>query len=652
MQKYLPIIIVVVVAAAGAGVFLLRGGGGAKGELQILEVSGPTEEVPEGGSWGIYVKASASSPGTYTLKISFAGETVEQEVTFEEAGENTFYIGLPGRTVGSYSYSLGGFEKTVTFRPLRPAQFEIVSLSVSDENVSTNKSVVVRATVRNTGEQENSYSGTIQAGTVTKPIGPKTIKPGTQEELSTTLTSANLQSILGTNSTATVTVRLENKETSLTLRQPVSPTPAYLSIQAPKKAYPDQQVTITLLVKNAGDLRGDLTFQVQVGGEPNPRTRTITLDGGQENEWELSVNAPSSGALTITAGSLSASIEVVQPPAVRVESLDVPVTAVSGDKIKVRVLLRNTSASSWTGQLDVYVSGPEEKSDKTPQVTVGSYQTAPVTKEFTLTKNGIYTVSVEDKSATVRVLRPTETNTPGDASVYWTDYYYEIPIISYKVPKQYYSATVYRGVEDYRGYRCMKWQTMDVQNPEAYYEYFYMFITPDEKESRQVGTVHYETTQSTIVSFDPPAKNWTWPASSFTGDWSDYSMVIKTKYGGQEYTLEISGKARFRVEQKGTQTYRTKWGTDEEVEVVVVYTDLQNATIKVAGVTGTASGTLKLTRYMGKGGSLREEADSKIDFTVGVSSSMIIKYTSDMLCYRNHWTGTGGDPNYYRYLPS
>jgi hypothetical protein len=31
---------------------------------------------------------------------------------------------------------------------------------------------------------------------------------------------------------------------------------------------------------------------------------------------------------------------------------------------------------------------------------------------------------------------------------------------------------------------------------------------------------------------------------------------------------------------------------------------------------------------------------------------MIIKYTSDMLCYRNYWVGTGGDPSYFKYLPS
>jgi hypothetical protein len=651
MQKYLPIIIVVVVAAAGAGVFLLKGGKGAAGGLEILEVSGPTEEVPEGQSWGIYVTARAPAPGTYTLKISFAGETIEQEVSFEEAGENTFYIGLKGLAQGTYSYSVGGIEKKITFRPLKPAQFEIVSLSVSEDNVPTNKSVVVKATVRNVGEQEGSYSDTVQAGAVSKPIGPKTIKPGTQEELRVTLTSDDLKSILGNNTTTRVSIRLGTKETSLTVRQPIPPTPAYLSIQAPKKAYPDQQVSVFILVKNVGDLKGELSFQAQVGGET--RTLTRTLEGGQEYSWELKVTAPSSGTLTVSVKDLPpVSIEVATPLGVRVENLDVPVVVTSGDKVKVKFKLRNTGTSDWSGQLDIYVTGPESKSDKTPAVTVKPGETVPVSKEFTLTKYGIYTVSVEDKSATVRVLRPTEVNTPGDASVYWTDYYYEIPIIGYKVTKQYYSATVYRGIEEYAGYRCMKWQTLDVQNPDAYYEYFYQLITPDEKESKQVGTVHYETTQSTIISFDPPAKNWTWPMSSFTGDWSDYSMIIKTKYGGQEYTLEIKGKARFRVELGGTRTLKTKWGTDEEVQVVTVYTDIKDATIKVAGLTGTASGTLKLTRYMGKGGSLREEADSKIDFTVGVSSSMIIKYTSDMLCYRNYWLGTGGDPNYYKYLPS
>jgi hypothetical protein len=667
MQKYLPIIIVVVVAAAGAGVLLMKRGAGPAGEIQVLEVSGPTEEIPEGASWGIYVKASAAAPGTYTLRVSFAGDTFEQEVTFEEAGESTFYIGLPGRVVGSYTYSVGGIEKTVTFRPLKPAQFEVVSLAVPEENIPINKSVVVKATVRNVGEQEGPYSGTIQVGSVSKSIpttGSKTIKPGTQEELSATLTPTDLQNVLGGKQSDVVKVKLDTKETPLSLRQPNPATCVYLSIQAPKKAYVNQQITVYILVRNEGDLEGkDMTLEAQVGGET--KTTTRTLEGGQEFQWELKVTPSSLGTLTISAGGLTASVEVVQQPAVRVESIDVPVTAVSGDKIKVKALLKNAGDSGWTGQFDVYVSGPESKTLKTPQATLKPGESVPVATEFTLTKYGIYTVSVEDKSATVRVLRPTETNTPpkeepkypGDASVYETDYYYEIPIINYKVTKHYYSATWYKGVEDYAGYRCMKWQTLDVQNPQAYYEYFYMYITPDEKESRQVGTVHYETTQSTIISFDPPAKNWTWPASSFTGDWSNYSMVIKTKFGGQEYTLEISGKARFRVELKGTQPdFPTKWGSKEEVQVVTVYTDIgtdqQPATIKVAGMTGTARGTLKLTRYMGKEGSLREEADSKIDFTVGVSSSMIIKYTSDMLCYRNYWVGTGGDPSYFKYLPS
>jgi PKD repeat protein len=336
---------------------------------------------------------------------------------------------------------------------------------------------------------------------------------------------------------------------------------------------------------------------------------------------------------------------------ITVENLYVPAIAVTGDNVRVTILLRNDSTSSWTGQLEILLTGPERISDKTSSVTVGPGQTVPVSRRFTLTKKGVYTVSVGDKSATIKVLSPTEVNVPGDVSVYWTDYYCEIPIIGYKVTRQYYSATIYRGLGDYRGYRCMKWQTVDVQDPEACWEYYYTFITPDEKESRQVGTVHYETTQITIVNFDPPAKSWTWPATSFTSDWSNYSMIIMTKYGGQEYTLEITGKARFRIELGGTRTLRTKWGTDEEVQIVTVYTDIKDATIEIDGSTGTAGGTLRLTKYIGEKGTLREEADSKIDLNVGgLCSSIVVKYISDMLCYSNYWLGYGGDPNYYRYL--
>jgi hypothetical protein len=340
-------------------------------------------------------------------------------------------------------------------------------------------------------------------------------------------------------------------------------------------------------------------------------------------------------------------------PPVRVDNIVSPPIALVGEKVEVRLLLANTGTSSWTGYLDVLITGPENRSDKI-SATVGPSQTVSIVREFTFNQRGIYTVSAGDKSATVRVLGPAEMNTPGDASVHETEYYCEIPILNLKVERKYTSTTVYWGLEDYEGYRCMKWQTFDTEDPEACDEYSYAYLE-NENVVRLVGTIHYEPARNMAfgMGFDPPVICWAWPVTSLTGDWSKWSMAFKTKYGEQEGTLEVQGEARFRVELGGVLTYRGKWGTDEEARLVKVYTDLRNANLRVAGLSGTAEGRSVRTIYMGRGWlPLREEAEFKLDLDVGgARSSVIIKYTSDMLCYRNHWLGCGGNPKYYDYLP-
>jgi PKD repeat protein len=377
------------------------------------------------------------------------------------------------------------------------------------------------------------------------------------------------------------------------------------------------------------------------------------------------------GAITFNIGPLGGESLVT------VENLNIPPIAVIGENIKAKILLKNASASGWTGQLDILLTGPEEMRDKTPVVTVQPGQTVLVIKNFTLTKEGIYTLSVGDKSATLRVLRPSELNTPGDIAIYYTRYYSNMPFLGVaEESREYCSATVYRGLTDYRGYRCMKWQTLDVKIPDSYFGYSYALITPDESESRQVAIIHYQPTQIIVMSFDPPAKNWTWPATSFTSDWSNFLMMIKMKRGEKEQALVISGKARFRVELWGTEIYRTSWGADEEVEVVKIYTDIENAeasglpvylapefTGKTIEEITRASGTIRLTRYLSGGIVLKEEEDVRISLSqtiiayspgsrIGSSTSgdLSIKYTSDMLCYNTHWLGSGGNPSYHNYL--
>ncbi|MEM2481353.1 MAG: hypothetical protein QXG14_04950, partial [Candidatus Hadarchaeales archaeon] len=538
------------------------------------------------------------------------------------------------------------------------------------DNVSTNRSVVVKATVKNIGEVEGTFRGTVRAGPVSRDIPILTLGEGAEREVSVKLTSSELQQILGDRDEATQTVELGNRTATLYLRKPRPATASYLSINVPSKAYVGDTLTIGILVKNVGDLEGSVGLEATVGGERI--SQSMTLKPGQEKEWQISRELTGVGSLEVSAPGLEPRrVDVGSRPPVWVRSIKVPKMAVVGEEVEVEIDVGGTGSGT------IEAVGPTGK--HTLDVTAGQKKIW----KFTPTTKGVYTIGVEDKSSILRVVYPTESNflwldedrdgvaDMGNVALYETDYKYEILLGGTSIYSQtkppYKSLTIYRGFEEYEGITCMKYQTADATNRQAYTEYYYSEIEQEGTKwyNKQVAQVHVEPGQETYTRFDPPAKNWSWPLPSegFTGEWVNYRMDILTTYGGSQYRLEVSGQARFVVRILGEELYRTKWGEDVKVKKVEVTTEIKSgSTIKVIGMTGTIGegSKLVLTRLIGPGGSLKESAESRINFTVmGMSGSMYIRYTSDMLAYQDYWErtdtnqlGRKGDSSYFNYLPS
>jgi len=659
-MKFAVIGIVIVVVLVGALLALRGGGGGGGGVGGAGEVSlsgKPSGSITAGSKAKASVTLSSQKPGTYTVPyvvLDAQGNKVKEgevEISFAEAGENSISVDLSNLPPGTYTVKMCGDQFSVELIPPKPATFIVVSLVVPKEEIPTTQSIKVKAVIRNVGDLDGTFENTVVVGSVSKPIFPVPIPAGAEKEVEVTITSQELESLLGGKDKVQVDVKLCENKTPLKLRKPTPAQLEYLALSVPAKAYVNEGYYVEVLVKNVGDLTGDLQAQATVGGQP--QTKTLSLKGGQEYSWKLGpFQAQQTGNVEVKAGDFVKTITVVEPPPVVVDSLDAPAAIYVYDEVSVKIVLKNRTGQSARADVTVLVSGPEDKSASiTDEVPAG--QTEEVFKKFRLNKKGIYTVTAETKSITVRALSASEIGVPGDVYVTRTNYNIEIPLIGYSSKSTYLTRVVYTGIEDYMGYPCQHWAITSPDNPQ-FREDAYCYLSPDEKTLSQVSMTHDDGTNKTVTVFSPPAKNWEYPPVNFEGDWVGYSQTLTTVYGGSEYTILLKGRARFRLEILGEELYLSAWGEQLTVMHVKLTLDLQDLDISVMGLTGKGSGTMVLERWLGPAGSLREKSDSSLTFTVGgMTTSLNISYVSDMLCYKMYWASRGkpaGDPTYFQYL--
>jgi hypothetical protein len=621
-------------------------------EAQVVSVSGPVDEIPEGQSWGVYVTVTANKPGTYRVTASFEGEEGSAEVYIPAAGaENTCFISFRGRASGVYTYKIGGREYQVKFRPPIPATFVVEDVKVYPAETTTNRKVEVTVTVKNVGELEGTFENQTQVESLSKTIGPQTLGPGERVELKATLTPADLESLLGGKDAKEVKVKVGDKEAVLKLRKPKPAQLEYIALSAPKKAYRGENFVIKVVVKNVGDLENKFELQATVGN--NSLTKTSPkLAGGQEWTWPISYTPTESGSLTVKAGDFTSIITVVEPPPVVVEELKVPRTIVVGDKLEVTLVLKNRTGERASADVQLLVEGPQAVSPVYVTDQVGPGEKLPVSKSFTLTKEGIYTVSAETKSETVRVLNPRELNVVGDASVGRVEAIFEVAVLNWYSKSTSTKRTVYQGIQEYKGYQCMVWRSEDVEKPEMDYGVNYSVLSDGDKVLKQVETISRESEHGSVttISYDPPLKIWTYPLQGFSGEQTKMSVIWESASMGAR--MEASVKASASLEDLGTELVWAEWGEQvktRHIKITIKSIEPANVVISSGGtrLTGTADVTITIERWEG----VKDDWSMVANFTVsGYRGTLIFKTTTETLYYKSYWWGEGGDPSYKQYL--
>ncbi|MFC1965302.1 CARDB domain-containing protein, partial [Chloroflexota bacterium] len=132
--------------------------------------------------------------------------------------------------------------------------------------------------------------------------------------------------------------------TVLTPTQPASFNVSDLSV-TPNKVDFEESVSISILITNTGDLTGSYEVSLKIDDKV-PRTKEITLDGGDSKTVSFSVSPDTAGKHTVNISGLWGTFEVAEhksPAAFTTSALSMSAAEVDiGEDITISILVTNT----------------------------------------------------------------------------------------------------------------------------------------------------------------------------------------------------------------------------------------------------------------------------------------------------------------------
>jgi len=127
----------------------------------------------------------------------------------------------------------------------------------------------------------------------------------------------------------------------------------------------------TVRVKNTGDLKEEQTITMDFGNEETVDSKTITLEGGEEIEFDFEYEVPMdfpTGTTTVTVWTDNESdtvdIEVVEDIyfAVNINENTSDVSVIAGEDLNVYVDIENQGSTTGTQTITFHIDGSEKDS--------------------------------------------------------------------------------------------------------------------------------------------------------------------------------------------------------------------------------------------------------------------------------------------------
>ena len=242
---------------------------------------------------------------SYEVTLKIDGEKVASEDVILAGRASKEVSFTTARDVpGTYTVDVDGLSGSFTV--VAPAAFSVTALSVKPLEVQPKEVVTITVSVANTGGESGSCKVTLKIDGVVEATKEVTVNAGFSKEVTFSVTKeeAGSYSVVVDGLTGSFTVA----------PVVVPPEPAVFSVSSlsvlPAEVEPDETVTITVLVANAGGESGSYTVVLKIDGVKEAE-ETVTIAAGESQDVSFSVTKEEAGSYTVAVDGLSGSFTVV-----------------------------------------------------------------------------------------------------------------------------------------------------------------------------------------------------------------------------------------------------------------------------------------------------------------------------------------------------
>ncbi len=187
----------------------------------------------------------------------------------------------------------------------RPASLKVMSLDLTPNEIAPGGTVTASIVVNNTGDFNGIYPIELKLDGVSLQTRSINLAGGTSETVTFTVTS----DIIGEHQ-----ISIGGMPGTFLVRIPITPA-AFIASELkinPTSVNSGENINISLLISNSGDLSGSYQAVLEIDGVA-AQSKEITLDGGASETISFDVNPDTTGLHNINIGGLQGAFEVTLP---------------------------------------------------------------------------------------------------------------------------------------------------------------------------------------------------------------------------------------------------------------------------------------------------------------------------------------------------
>jgi uncharacterized membrane protein len=284
-------------------------------EVSNLSITPASIEAGESVSISVDITNTGNLEGTYTLTLLIDGAVeATKDVTLAGGATASVTFRITKNVAGTYGVEVdgltGSFQVTEpTEPPTTPpeefAEFTITSLTIIPSEVLVGDQVAIIVDVQNVGNVEGTYTLTLQINGVLTQTRDVTLAGGASE----TVTFIVVENVEGTYN-----VEVDGLTGSFTVVAP--PLPAAFTVSSltisPSEVEVGEEVTISVVVQNTGELEGTYTVTLRINGVIED-IENVTLAGGTTKSVTFRVAEGTGGTYNVEVDGLTGTFVVTEP---------------------------------------------------------------------------------------------------------------------------------------------------------------------------------------------------------------------------------------------------------------------------------------------------------------------------------------------------